>query len=120
MAEGGPAAASECTRLARIASDGADHVCAYAGIGRWCDAAPDRGHPCHTGREATHRCRRQDGKARHARKHKYPGASSRRIESGDACHEVRSIGQIKVVNALGDTGFDDPILTLPIGLKKAT
>jgi len=38
----------------------------------------------------------------------------------DAFHEVRSIGQIEIVNAVGDTGFDDPIPTLPISLKRPT
>jgi hypothetical protein len=36
----------------------------------------------------------------------------------DAFHEVRSIGQIEIVNAVGDTGFDDPMPTLPVSLKR--
>src|SRR4030088_2141335 len=62
--------------------------------------------------------RRQDGKARHAGKHKYSGAAGRRIEGMDAFHEVRSIGQIEIVNAVGDTGFDDPIPPPPLSLKR--
>ena len=49
---------------------------------------------------------------------KTSGGARGRIEGLDAFHEVRSIGQIEVVNAVGDTGFDDPIPTLPIILKR--
>jgi hypothetical protein len=114
MADGRPAAAPERARLAGIAGDCADHVCADACVGRWCDAAPDRRHPRHIGRQATHRRRRQDGKARHSGKHKYPGAAGSRIEGMDA------FGQIEIVNAMSNTGFDDPIPTLPISLKRPT
>ena len=43
---------------------------------------------------------------------KTPARARGRIEGLDAFDEVRSIGQIEIVNAVGDTGFDDPIPTL--------
>ena len=49
---------------------------------------------------------------------KTPAARAAAIEGLDAFHEVRSIGQIEIVNALRDTGFDDPIPTLAIILKR--
>ncbi|MDI1287934.1 MAG: hypothetical protein PSV46_26385 [Reyranella sp.] len=120
MASPGLVLAPEQDALAGIGSNCTNHVLPDAGEGRRSDATADDVDARHVGGQAPNDGCRQNREARHTGEHVQACRTCLLIQGADACDKIGTIGQVEIIDAVGDAGFDDAILTVAIGLKGTT
>ncbi|MNM69216.1 hypothetical protein D3C81_808040 [compost metagenome] len=109
--------AAQLHRCTGIADDRTHHIQTNAGIRRWRDA-PFHADDIHVrGHLAQHRGG-QYREAADARQHVDASRPGLRVVLRNTEHEVRRVGEVQIINAGGNTGFDRAVAVFAVVLER--